>query len=100
MFQYVLKSHYRLKAETHGWTKDVVTHPLKDSNTSRSQNQIQDNSNGVNNTVSLPQNIDSLDTVNSSDVVPLILPQGKDNPTEISKSFDSWFSMQLSINDK
>ena len=89
MFQYVPNSHYRVKAETHAWTKNVVTHPLKDSNTSKSQNQIQDTSNGVNISVSLPQNIDSLDTVNSSDIVPLILPEGKDNPIAMSKSFDS-----------
>ena len=86
MFQSVLKSNYRVKDETRAWAKDVVTHPLKDSNTSRGQSQIQDKSNGVNNSLSLPQNIDSLDNVNSSDVVPLLLPQGKDNPTEISKS--------------
>ena len=86
MFQYVLKSIYRVNAETHAWTKDVVNHPLTDSNTSRSQNQIQDKANGVNNSQSFPQNIESLDNVNSSDVVPLLLPQGKDNPTEISKS--------------
>ena len=98
MFQYVLNSNYRVKAETHAWTKDVFNHPLKDSNTSRSQNQIQDKANGVNNSLSLPRNIDSLDTVKSSDVVPLLLPQGKDNPAEISKNFNSRFSMQLSIN--
>ena len=98
MFQYVLKSNYRVNAETHAWTKDVVNHPLTDSNTSRSKNQIQHKSNGANNSLSLPQNIDSLDTVNSSDVVPLLLLQGNDNPAEISKNFNSRFSMQLSIN--
>ena len=86
MFQYVLNSNYRVKAETHAWTKDVFNHPLKDSNTSRSQSQIQDESNGVSSSLSLPQNIESLDNVNSSYVVPLLLPKGKDNSTEISKS--------------